>query len=210
MAAGIPHSTKKITLAPPLSRDIWSAFGGHGPVWEEVRPSVGSPASGAVCWLHQGEGFGRRGSLPDAGTGQLGQGPAGVFWLRWQASVWQVAAGAPRQPGNGVTVDPVTLCFLLPVAVTQMSTPWRRCWNFTSVSCLNRSFPSLNMKTFSHVHSCWPKMRRRYMHESDSRVFVRICVSLSLLCHCQGIQELGRQVNTLPLPNYNLLQYICK
>lgn len=33
---------------------------------------------------------------------------------------------------------------------------------------------------------------------------------LSLFCHYQGIQELGRQVNTLPLPNYNLLQYICK
>lgn len=42
------------------------------------------------------------------------------------------------------------------------------------------------------------------------RAFVCICVSLSLFCHFQGIQELGRQVNTLPLPNYNLLQYICK
>ncbi|XP_034415431.1 rho GTPase-activating protein 22 [Cyclopterus lumpus] len=26
----------------------------------------------------------------------------------------------------------------------------------------------------------------------------------------EGVQELGRQVNTLPLPNYNLLTYICK
>ncbi|XP_015251649.1 PREDICTED: rho GTPase-activating protein 22-like isoform X2 [Cyprinodon variegatus] len=26
----------------------------------------------------------------------------------------------------------------------------------------------------------------------------------------EGIQELGKQVNTLPLPNYNLLEYICK
>lgn len=139
-------SMKKIIFAPSLSRDIWSAFGGYGPVWEEVRPSVGSPASGAVCGLHQGEGFGRRGSLPDARTGQLGQGAAGVFWLWWQASVWQVAT--PKQPGNDVIIDPVTLCFLPPVAVIQTSTPWRRCWNFTSVSCLNRSFPSLNMKTF--------------------------------------------------------------
>ncbi|XP_037133725.1 rho GTPase-activating protein 22 isoform X1 [Syngnathus acus] len=26
----------------------------------------------------------------------------------------------------------------------------------------------------------------------------------------EGVQELGKQVNTLPLPNYNLLKYICK
>lgn len=148
MAAGTFHSTNKIMFAPSISRDIWSASGGYGPVWEEVRPSVSSSASGAVCGLHQGKGFGRRGSFPDAGTGQLGQGAAGVFWLRWQASVWQVATSAPKQPGDDVIIDPVTLCFLRPVAVIQMSTPWRRCWNFTSGSCLNRSFPSLNMKTF--------------------------------------------------------------
>lgn len=49
-----------------------------------------------------------------------------------------------------------------------------------------------------------------YVQVVLTRVFACICVSLSLFCHYQGIQELGRQVNTLPLPNYNLLQYICK
>lgn len=125
--AAIRNSTKTITLAPSLSRDIWSAFGGYGPVWDKVRPSVGSPTSGAMCWLHQGERVGWRGSLPDAGTGQLGQRAAGVFWLRWQASVWQVATRMPRQPGNDIIMDPVTLCFLCPFAVIQMSTPWHRC-----------------------------------------------------------------------------------
>ncbi|XP_068439692.1 rho GTPase-activating protein 22-like [Clinocottus analis] len=36
------------------------------------------------------------------------------------------------------------------------------------------------------------------------------CAQLLAKDEEEGIQELGRQVNTLPLPNYNLLTYICK
>uniref|UniRef100_H3CHD1 Rho GTPase activating protein 22 n=1 Tax=Tetraodon nigroviridis TaxID=99883 RepID=H3CHD1_TETNG len=36
------------------------------------------------------------------------------------------------------------------------------------------------------------------------------CAQLLAKDEEEGIQELERQVNTLPLPNYNLLQYICK
>ncbi|XP_043958936.1 rho GTPase-activating protein 22 isoform X2 [Gambusia affinis] len=36
------------------------------------------------------------------------------------------------------------------------------------------------------------------------------CAQLLAKDEEEGIQELGKQVNTLPLPNYNLLKYICK
>ncbi|MED6237601.1 Rho GTPase-activating protein 22, partial [Ataeniobius toweri] len=36
------------------------------------------------------------------------------------------------------------------------------------------------------------------------------CAQLLAKDEEEGIQELGNQVNTLPLPNYNLLKYICK
>ncbi|KAK1881492.1 Rho GTPase-activating protein 22 [Dissostichus eleginoides] len=36
------------------------------------------------------------------------------------------------------------------------------------------------------------------------------CAQLLAKDEEEGVQELGRQVNTLPLPNYNLLTYICK
>ncbi|XP_075890826.1 rho GTPase-activating protein 22 isoform X2 [Nelusetta ayraudi] len=36
------------------------------------------------------------------------------------------------------------------------------------------------------------------------------CAQLLAKDEEEGIQELGRQVSTLPLPNYNLLKYICK
>ncbi|XP_054455098.1 rho GTPase-activating protein 22 isoform X2 [Anoplopoma fimbria] len=36
------------------------------------------------------------------------------------------------------------------------------------------------------------------------------CAQLLAKDEEDGVQELGRQVNTLPLPNYNLLTYICK
>lgn len=44
-----------------------------------------------------------------------------------------------------------------------------------------------------------------YMYEGEC-----VCVSNSCSVFYQGVQELGRQVSTLPLPNYNLLKYICK
>ncbi|XP_072770177.1 rho GTPase-activating protein 22 isoform X3 [Nerophis lumbriciformis] len=36
------------------------------------------------------------------------------------------------------------------------------------------------------------------------------CAQLLAKDEEEGVQELGKQVNTLPLPNYNLLKYICK
>ncbi|XP_053197095.1 rho GTPase-activating protein 22 [Scomber japonicus] len=36
------------------------------------------------------------------------------------------------------------------------------------------------------------------------------CAQLLVKDEEEGVQELGRQVSTLPLPNYNLLKYICK
>lgn len=43
-------------------------------------------------------------------------------------------------------------------------------------------------------------------------VYVYMCVCLTIVqsVFYQGVQELGKQVSTLPLPNYNLLKYICK
>lgn len=41
-------------------------------------------------------------------------------------------------------------------------------------------------------------------------VCVLMCLKLLQSLFSQGVQELGKQVNTLPLPNYNLLKYICK
>ncbi len=44
------------------------------------------------------------------------------------------------------------------------------------------------------------------------RVSMCVCVWLTFVqsVFYQGVQELGRQVSNLPLPNYNLLKYICK
>lgn len=40
---------------------------------------------------------------------------------------------------------------------------------------------------------------------------MNVCVpNVCSICLYQGVQELGRQVSNLPLPNFNLLKYICK
>lgn len=70
--------------------------------------------------------------------------------------------------------------------VTQMSTRWHHCSNFTCGSCLNLWCPGLSTKTSWTAQTCWTPAAQRSVWESESTqalTILFVCIP-SEVCRC--------------------------